>query len=413
MKFLLYSLNFAPEPTGVGKYNGELVNFLQSEGWDCSAIVAPPYYPAWSVSEGYHGFRFATEIINGAKVIRCPLYVPSEPTFARRLLHLITYAVSSGLALFSRWRDRPDIIFLVQPTLFCAPLALLFCKLTKAKAVMHVQDLEVDALLGLDMLRYGVLSRLAMNLERWLITRFDLVSTISPSMKKALRNKGVLEERLVLFPNWSDTDFVTPHTSGAALRAKWGVADSEKLLLYSGNVGVKQGLEIVLDAAEAMQAQRDVKFVIVGEGAHSAELMAEAAARNLANVTFKPLLPWTEVPAMLAAADIHLVIQKRGVADAVLPSKLTNIFSAGGHAVVTADVDSELGRLYESNPDMFLLVSPECSNSLIDGLQTLLSSDLSSFNEAARGYAERFISVQSVILRYMYDLRSKLDIDPR
>lgn len=405
MKLLLASLNFAPELTGIGKYNGEMAPWFVLQGDDVSVLCAPPYYPEWQVHSGFNGKRFATSVENGVSVTRCPTYVPAQPTTVKRLVHLASFAFSSGVALFGRLCKKPDVVLVVEPTLFCVPNVLLFCKLTGAKAVLHIQDYEVDAMFGLGMAgKAGFLASAAYKVERWLMRRFDAVSTISFSMMAKAEQKGVDPKRLVFFPNWSDTNFVHPGVDGSDLRSSWGVTESQKVVLYAGNIGAKQGLELVLDAAERYLSQPDIRFFLVGSGAYATELQSMAAQRGLSNVEFKPLQAWEDVPAMLAMADVHLVVQRKGAADAVLPSKLTNILSAGGNAVITAEADTELGRLVNEYPGIYSCVEPENVESFCQGLETELAK--TGVNSVAREYAEKNLNKEAILGRFREDLLS-------
>jgi colanic acid biosynthesis glycosyl transferase WcaI len=406
MKFILYSLNYSPELTGIGKYNGEMCSELVLRDIDVSAIVAPPYYPEWLVHKGYSGLSYQNSIVQGVKVTRCPLYVPKKVTTIKRLLHLTSFALSSGLALLSKVFSKPDVLFLVQPTLFCAPAALLYCRLTGAKAVMHIQDYEVDALFGLGMMGNGKAASFAKKIEKWLMSKFDAISTISYSMIENAKNKGIADDKIIYFPNWSDTDFVTPQSDGSILKKEWGFKVSDKIVLYAGNMGNKQGLEIVLEAAKHYQTNLNIKFVLVGAGAYAKVLQGQAKQMQLENVFFKPLQAWERVPDMLALADIHLVIQKKGAADAVLPSKLTNILSAGGHALITAEAHTELGKIEKNHSGIYSCVEPEDIQALIDGIDQLLLKDLSSYNKVARAFAEEYLAKDKILNKFVEDLNS-------
>lgn len=404
MKFLLASLNYSPELTGIGKYNGEMLPWFDKAGDDASVLCAPPYYPEWQVHSGYSTRKYEAQTLGGVEVVRCPLYVPSSPTTVKRLLHLSSFALSASYALLRRVSKKPDVILLVEPTLFMAPSVLLYCKLSGAKSVLHIQDYEVDAMFGLGMGGKwgGVISLFAFAMERWLMKRFDAVSTISYSMMDKAREKGVPDDRLIFFPNWSDTEFVHPRVDGSSLRESWGVKESDKVVLYAGNIGAKQGLELVVKAASRYCSRSDVKFFMVGSGAHVDYLKALAAEYKLTNLEFKPLQAWDDVPAMLAMADVHLVIQRKGAADAVLPSKLTNILSAGGNAVVTAEADTELGRLSSEYPGIYTCVEPEDVDAFCDGLDIELSK--SCTNHVARKYAEDNLNKDAILSRFRQDL---------
>ncbi|CCU72966.1 glycosyltransferase WbuB [Thalassolituus oleivorans] len=405
MKITLVSLNYSPELTGIGKYNGEMAPWFVAAGDNVDVVCAPPYYPEWKVHAGYSGLSYRTSVENGVRVTRCPLYVPAQPSTIKRLSHLASFAFTSGLALFAKVFKRPDVVFVVEPTLFTVPVTLLFCKLVGAKSVLHIQDYEVDAMFGLGMAgKAGFLASAAYKVERWLMRRFDAVSTISFSMMTKAEQKGVDPQRLVFFPNWSDTSFVHPSVDGSDLRKLWGVTESQKIVLYAGNIGAKQGLELVLDAAERYLSQPDIRFFLVGSGAYATELQSMATQRGLSNVEFKPLQAWEDVPAMLAMADVHLVVQRKGAADAVLPSKLTNILSAGGNAVITAEADTELGRLVNEYPGIYSCVEPENVASFCQGLETELAK--SGVNSVAREYAEKNLNKEAILGRFREDLLS-------
>ena len=411
MKLLIYSLNYSPELTGIGKYNGEMSGWLVNNKADVQVISAKPYYPEWKVHPDYSDFGYKTSVENDVLVTRCPLYVPAKPTALKRIVHLASFALTSALALISKLfssKTRPDVLFVVQPTLFITPIALLFAKLAGAKTVLHIQDYEVDAMFGLGLASDGsFLSRIAYGVETWLMRRFDVVSTISFSMMEKAKQKGVNVAKMLFFPNWADTDFVTPDVDGSVLRNKWGLSDSDQVILYAGNLGAKQGLEMVLEAAAKYQEDsryQTVKFVFVGAGAHIDSLKQQAAELQLANVIFKPLQAWEDVPAMLSMADIHLVIQKKGAADAVLPSKLTNILSAGGYSVVTAETDTELGKIAVKYPGMYTLAEPENLEAFITALDVelgRLEKGVTAYNAIARLYAEKNLNKDAILAKFL------------
>tara|TARA_R110002050_G_scaffold242271_6_gene378661 strand:+ start:13046 stop:14284 length:1239 start_codon:yes stop_codon:yes gene_type:complete len=405
MNILLLSINYFPELTGIGKYNGEMVPWLADQGNSVDVITAPPYYPEWKVHKGFSNKRFDLEVQDGVTVHRCPLYVPATPSTVKRLIHLASFAFTSAFKLFSLWSKKPSVVFIVEPTLFCVPMALLFCKLRGARAILHIQDYEVDAMLGLGMAGNpsGRVGRVAYAIESWLMRRFDKVSSISYSMLDKAKAKGVDKDKLLFFPNWSDTSFVHPGVNGAALRKAWGVSPEDQVVLYAGNIGAKQGLELVVEAAKRFQSRPNVKFFLVGSGAYVDALKSMVVERSLGNVEFKPLQAWEDVPAMLAMADVHLVIQRKGAADSVLPSKLTNILSAGGFSVVTAEGHTELGKLSEEFPGIYTCVDPENIDAFCEGLTSELVRS-NGVNTVARRYAEENLNKDAILGRFASDL---------
>ena len=190
MKLLVYGINFAPELTGIGKYTGEMVAWLTAHGHDVRVVTAPPYYPDWAVWKGYRASRYSRETWQGATLYRTPLWVPRKVTGLKRVLHLASFAIASIPALLAQWRWRPDVVWLTEPPLFCAPAALAFARLRKAKTWLHIQDFEVDAAFELGLLKGVRLRKGVAFAERALMRRFDRISTISLRMIERATSKG-------------------------------------------------------------------------------------------------------------------------------------------------------------------------------------------------------------------------------
>ncbi|EQC1555554.1 colanic acid biosynthesis fucosyltransferase WcaI [Citrobacter amalonaticus] len=406
MRILVYGINYSPELTGIGKYTGEMVEWMAREGHDVRVITAPPYYPQWKVGERYSAWRYRREE-GDATVWRCPLYVPKQPSTLKRLLHLGSFALSSFFPLMAQRRWKPDRIIGVVPTLFCTPGMRLLAKLSGARTLLHIQDYEVDAMLGLGLAgngKTGKVAQLATAFERSGLHNVDNVSTISRSMMNKAQAKGVAAEKVIFFPNWSEVArFQNVNDDEViSLRQQLGLPDDQKIILYSGNIGEKQGLENVIAAAEQLHEQPLV-FAIVGQGGGKARLEKMARERGLHNVLFFPLQPYEALPALLKMGDCHLVVQKRGAADAVLPSKLTNILAVGGNAVITAEPETELGQLCDRYAGIAVCVEPESVDALVAGITMALT--MPKNNTVAREYAERTLDKENVLRQFMNDIR--------
>ncbi|MGU3523408.1 colanic acid biosynthesis fucosyltransferase WcaI [Enterobacteriaceae bacterium C23F] len=407
MKILVYGINYSPELTGIGKYTGEMVEWMAEQGHEVRVITAPPYYPEWKVGERYSSWRYRREE-GAATVWRCPLYVPKQPSTLKRLIHLGSFALSSFFPLMAQRRWKPDRIIGVVPTLFCTPGMRLLAKLSGARTLLHIQDYEVDAMLGLGMAgkgKGGKVAKLASRFERSGLHNVDNVSTISRSMMNKAQEKGVATDKLIFFPNWSEVARfrdVNP-TQVVVLREQLGLPTDHKIVLYSGNIGEKQGLESVVAAAEQLQGKPWL-FVIVGQGGGKARLEKLVAEKALSNVRFFPLQSYEALPALLKMADCHLVIQKRGAADAVLPSKLTNILAVGGNAVITAEAETELGQLCLTHPGIAVCVEPESVPALVEGIERALA--MPQHNAIAGEYAERTLEKSNVLTHFIHAISS-------
>jgi colanic acid biosynthesis glycosyl transferase WcaI len=344
MKLLLVSLNFPPELTGIARYNGEMVEWLKVQGHQVRVICAPPYYPNWQVKEGFRADRFSVDSSQGFEITRCPLYVPRRPTGLRRLLHLVSFAVTSlPIILWTSIRWKPDILFLTMPPLACAPATLLAAKITGARAWLHVQDFEVDAAFDLGIVRGQRLKRCIIWIERQLLKRFDRVSTISMRMMTKLQEKEIEPHRSRLFPNWSDFNRIKPLESESAFRSVLGIDPKTCVFLYSGSLGVKQGLDLLIDAFEQLPAELDAALVICGEGPARESIQAQIAEND--RIALLPLQPADELNELLGMADVQLMPQRTEVQDLVMPSKLPNMLASGRPVIVCASVGSEIAAV--------------------------------------------------------------------
>ncbi|MDO9030788.1 MAG: glycosyltransferase WbuB [Hydrogenophaga sp.] len=398
MKLVFYGINFAPDLTGIGKYTGEMAAWFAANGHDVRVITAPPYYPAWQVGEGYSASQYRTEIWNGVRVYRTPLWVPHLPGGLKRLIHLASFALSSLPVLLAQWRWKPDVVWVVEPPLMCAPAAAAFASLRGAKSWLHIQDYEVDAAFDLGLIKGDTLRRWVAGAERLLMRRFDRVSTISGRMVERSLAKGVDASRVLYFPNWVDISGITLLAAPSAYRAELGLAADAVVALYSGNMGNKQGLEILADVARLLQGDPRIQFVFGGNGSGRADLQARCA--SLPNVRFLDLQPLERLNDWLGLADVHLLPQRADAADLVMPSKLTGMLASGRSVLATAMPETELGRVVTQGAACGLVVPPENAAAMAEALRALAADPARRAELGANGrrYAERELS-RDVILR--------------
>jgi colanic acid biosynthesis glycosyl transferase WcaI len=369
MRILLVGINFSPELTGIGKYTGEMADYLNHAGNQVRVVTAPPYYPQWQVQSGYKWWQYQREDWNGIQVFRCPLWVPYRPTGLKRLLHLFSFALSSLPVLLGQALWRPDVVLCVAPALMNAPFALITARLSGAKAWLHVQDFELDAAANLGMLpANNLITKLSEWVERWLLRRFDRVSTISNRMLARLSQKGIALEKAVLFPNWVDTKLIFPLSATQnKLRKEFNISDDKIIVLYAGNMGHKQGLEVVVEAARQLQVHANIHFIFSGDGATRRDL--EIFATGLTNVQFQPLQPLEKLNNLLNMADIHILPQRADAADLVMPSKLSGMLASGKAVIATANPGTEVAEIVGR---LGVIVSPQDGSALATAILRLV-----------------------------------------
>jgi len=406
LRILIYGLNYAPELTGIGKYTGEMSSWLAARGHEVRVVTAPPYYPAWSIREDYRGRLYRTEKIPGEPIVyRTPLYVPAKPTGLKRMAHLFSFMLGSLPVMLRQIFWKPEILFTVEPTFFGAPLALLVAQATDAASWLHVQDFEVDAAFDLGLLpAKGPVHALALGLEEFFTRSFTRVSSISHKMVERALGKGVPSDRTILFPNWVDVDAIRPQPLGASNSFRGELGLEEKIvILYSGNMGAKQGLELLAPLAEAFENDDRVHFLFCGDGAFRPQLETLVAHRP--NVTLLPLQPFARLNDLLNAADIHLLPQRAGAADLVMPSKLTGMLSSGRPVVATADAGTQVAHVVEG---CGLVVPAEDALALNAAVRRLIDDESlrRELGEAARVYAVEHLGKEQVLEEFERNLKA-------
>jgi len=403
-RILLIGGNFSPEPTGIGKYNGEMISWLANNGYDCTVITTYPYYPQWQVQPPYERSKnwFKKEVHPQGKgtftVYRCPQYVPAEPSGKKRMLQDASFAAAAFIKVMQLvWKKKYDIVITVAPPFHLGLLAVLYKKLRGASFVYHVQDLQIEAARDLQMIRSPRLINGLLKLEKLILRQADHVSSIADGMIRKISDKTGRE--VLYFPNWVDITQFHPLTDKDILKQSFGFSPTDKIVLYSGAIGEKQGLEALLHAAAAWQHREEVKFLICGSGPYKAKLEQLAAQLQLKNTIFFPLQPLAEFNRFLNMADVHLVIQKSHASDLVMPSKLTTILAVGGIALITANEGTGLHDLV-SRYKMGILVNAEDEEALRAGIGKAVWEDTADIARNAREFAAGHLSISGVMTRF-------------
>lgn len=401
MKILIYSANYAPEPTGIGKYSGEMAEWLAQQGHEVRVVAAPPYYPDWKLAEGYRWPPYRKERIQGCTVWRAPLWVPRNPGGLKRVLHLASFSLTSLPLMVMQWGWKPDVVLTVAPSFMCSPMGWLTARMTGATAWLHVQDFEVEVAFTMGLLKGGLSRFIVRGLESAMMRRFDAVSTISGRMLDLLKVKGIPAERCRMFPNWVDIDRIRPLTQVSSYRKQLGIPDSAVVCLFSGSLGRKQGLMVIPQAAQLLSTRVDIHYVICGDGVMKPEL--EKACSDLDRVHLLPLQPVERLADLLGLADIHLLPQSPEAEDLVLPSKLTGMVSSGRAIIATCNPGSEIASVVSQ---CGLVVPPEDAPALAKAI-VQLADDTEGRRQmglAARRYAEDQIGRDAVLGKLANDM---------
>lgn len=399
MNILVLAINYWPESTGIAPFTTGRCEYLVSRGHSVTLCTSFPYYPQWTVWEGWRGRLRDSEVRNGVRIGRVRIYVPAHATPLRRILHEGSFVAASIVNSFGV--QRADMIFVVSPPLGLAVAAIGLSRLWKVPYVFHVTDLQPDAAVELGMLRQRTLASFLYALERMAYRNAAMVSTLTEAMRRRILAKGLPSDKLMLSPDWADGALFTIPTVGGAkdFRTRCGL-DGKTLIVHAGNMGVKQGLEVMVRAAALARTRApELMFLLVGDGAARVKLERETSALGLHNLRFLRLLPSREFHELLAAADICVISQQRCVADNVFPSKTLTLLAAARPVVASLSEGSEVAQvLRESGAG--IRCEPEQPEALLDAVASLAAdpAQRQAMGLAGRSWAVHHWS-QGTILR--------------
>jgi colanic acid biosynthesis glycosyl transferase WcaI len=413
-KILLISHNFSPEPTGIGKYNGEMIDWLAKNGYDCTVITTFPYYPHWKVQKPYSNNWYKKEIVEyteagtAVTVYRCPSYIPAKPTGKRRMVQDLSFWFFKSWVIFKLLLSSKkfDLIITVAPPFHLAYLGLMVKNYSGGKLLYHIQDLQIEAAQDLGMLSSSKLLNKLYEIELDILSKADYISSISEGMIDKVKAK--VKKDVLFFPNWADTSYFFPLTDTEALKVKWGYKPDDLVILYSGAIGEKQGLENVIFAAELLKDKQNIKFIICGSGPYKQILIDLAHEKELGNIDFLPVQEKDNFNEFLNMADLHLVLQKANASDLVMPSKLTTILAVGGTCVITCLPGTSLHNVV-SKHNVGYIIDPENYHLLAQVIKEIQLNPNDTINKKAnaREYALRYLNIDNVMETFVDNVFNK------
>jgi colanic acid biosynthesis glycosyl transferase WcaI len=339
MKILVWGINYSPEVSGIGPFNTALCDYLARQGHDVTMLTTFSYYPQWKKRLEDSRVLTRTDIINGVRVVRVWHYVPREVRSLKRIVHEASFLGLSFLR--SLFLGKFDVAVVVSPPLGLGLFAWLYSRLKGTPFVFHVQDLQPDAAMSLGMLKPGRFSKLLYRLEAFAYAKASRVSGISQGMINAFKKKGVPAEKIIHFPNGVMEPGPDYFPARGAFRRRLGLGPELTIATYSGNLGAKQGLDILLDVAEKVVDQ-PIVIVICGDCAKRQEMEKEVAARQLKNLLLLPLQDDQGYREMQVDTSISLITQHKGTGQFFFPSKMLSSMLFSKPVLAVGDSDSEL-----------------------------------------------------------------------
>src|SRR3954452_14132841 len=379
---LVVGINYAPEPTGIAPYTTGVAEHLAESAASVEVLTGVPHYPAWDVPRSYRRRLRRNEIVGGVEVRRLRHYVPSAQSALKRALYEATFLAHAQSV---RPRSRPDVVIAVTPSLGGPRAGATIARRYGVPLVVIVQDLMAKAASQSGISGGGSVAGVTARIERSTLLAADRVLIVSESFRETLHAYGVADERIGVLPNWTHITPVPIDQNDARARLGW---DADPFtVVHTGNMGLKQDLGNVVEAARHLADRQNVAFVFVGDGSQRRQLEAQAA--DLENVRFVEPLSSDQYPLALAAADVLLVNERATVGDMSLPSKLTSYLTAGKPVLAATWPGGSTGQELARTSGAALRVDPGYPKALADAVLHLQADPLtrSAMGDAARAYA--------------------------
>lgn len=401
----LIGINFYPEDSSTGLYSTQMAEHL-AKTHEVEVITGFPYYPEWEIRKEYKNKpTYLVEQKENITIYRYKQYVPKEPTFKNRILHLLDFTLGSVRNVFKL--KKSDLVICVVPFTSSIALGLLLAKLRGAKVWVHIQDFEFDAAVesGLAGEQNGLKAKIFNGLfwlEKKLLDKADIVSTISYGMISKLETKTKTPN--YFFPNWVDENFIDPAKS-----QQHELMQSEKFkILYSGNIGAKQDWDFFIRVVKHFETNENIDFVVVGAGAKKEWLVEQTKAFN--NVKHFMPVEYATLPDLLCSADLHILFQKNNVIDTVMPSKLLGMMASAKPSLVTGSLESEVAKVFDKSEGGYFYDS-ECFDAVVNAIDELSRDPLKAkeMGVNARTYIVEHFSSSKVLASFEVKVQEVID----
>lgn len=346
-RVLFLNRSFWPDREATGQFLTELCDDLSTDH-EVTIVAGPSYH---TKDGNAAGFRLWSRERHGkVTIIRTWGTRFSKSNLAGRLVNLGTYYLLAAIVAFRL--PRPDVIVAETDPPLLGALAAVLKRRWGCRLVYNVRDLYPD----IAEVTGGVRSPFLLDLLRrgndYAYQRSDLIVTLGHDMARRIVDKGVPPDKVVVVPDWVDCGRIRPLDSNP-----FGRSFGDKfVVMYSGNIGLSQQLETVLEAADRLRADERILFAIIGEGARKKWLQERARAMGLTNVTFMPYQPLEKLGESLSAADLHLIPLAAGAAGCLVPSKIYGILAAGRPFIAMMEESAEVAQIARDDAVGFVVL---------------------------------------------------------
>lgn len=399
MRILIYSYNYHPEPIGIAPLMTELAEGLVQRGHQVRVITAMPNYPERQIYPEYRGQLYRKEERNGVTIQRCYVWIRPNPGLIARLLLEGSFVVLSFLQALRGW--RPDIILFTSPSLPASVPVALLGQIYRCPTVLNLQDILPEAAVQTGLITSPKAIWVFEQLERFAYRSASRISVIAEGFRQNLLEKGVPDDKMAIVSNWVNVNFIRPlpkYDNSFRQRHDLG---KKFVVLYSGNIARTQGIHTIIRAAKKLEDEEDIVFMIAGEETQLAELDTLAQSLGVTNLVLRPFAPRQELPEMLAAADVGLIMQKRNVVGFNMPSK-TQVLLASGRPIIASVPPEGTAAQAVLASGGGIVVSPEDPTALANAVMNLYKDpeQVATLGSQGRRYALENYAFEGALNRY-------------
>jgi len=399
LRLIVLCPHFAPDIAPTGVVMTRIVDELARRGHELHVITALPWYREHRVEPGYETRWWSEERTTWGTITRVnPFPGKSKSNIFRRAIGFVLFSVLVGIrGLRAGGKGPVDGVLAMSPPLTLGVTGWLVRVVRGGRLVFNIQDVFPDAAIETGAISNPAIVALARWLEKFSYRRSDFVVLLSEDLADNVRAKLGRRDRhrVQVIPNFVDTQAITPSSRNNVYRSELGISD-EPVVMYAGNVGYSQSLDLMIDAAKAMP---EVIFVVNGDG--SARPSLEQRAQGLGNVRFVDYQPIERLNEVLAAADVHVVPLRKGLAKVSVPSKSYSVMAAGRALLAAIDPGTEIPRLLSASGGG-VAVAPDDPAAFIGALREMLADRdrLAAMGRGGREWVERHVSPSGVANAY-------------
>ncbi len=399
MRLAVLCPHFAPDPAPTGEAITRIVAELAERGHELHVVSALPWYVHHAVEPAWRGRLIRREQTAWGSITRVHPFPSDKTSITQRAISFAAFCGLAGIAALPG--GRMDALVAMSPPLPLGLVGWAAAVVHRGPLVFNVQDVFPDVAVQLGKLTDPRLVGLAERLERATYHRAAAITVLSEDLRANVAAKVRPAHRgaVRVIPNFVDTDLIRPRDRRTEYRRQLGLTDDQTVVLYAGNVGFSQSLELLIDAARRLRGRDDVVFLVNGGGSGLSALVA--ASEGLRNVRFAPYQPKDRLAEVLATGDIHVVPLRKGLAASSVPSKTYSILAAGRPLLASVDPGTEVARVIDA-AGCGRAVLPDDPGAFFEGLVGLLDEPEArrEMGERGRAWVERWVSPAGVARAY-------------